>query len=182
MKVRIKIKKTHGVLEFNQSQCLKPYVNFNTQERIEAEKNGDIDGKVLRKFMNNAVHGKTIENLKNRIDVRLLSNEKDYLKWTSQPNYMSQKIYDNDLATICKSEVTLTLKACVRYFLLNFYFSPNDSPSKTMKNVFYFILKDLFILKIFNFLHFHLPLFFPLSVMVVGSSPIAVIALEVDRR
>ena len=31
------------------------------------------------------------------------------------------------------------LKACARYFLSNFYFSPNDSPSKTMKNVFYFI-------------------------------------------
>ena len=31
------------------------------------------------------------------------------------------------------------LKACVRYFLSNFYFSPNDSPSKTMKNAFYFI-------------------------------------------
>ena len=31
------------------------------------------------------------------------------------------------------------LKACVSYFLSNFYFSPNNSPSKTMKNVFYFI-------------------------------------------
>ena len=30
-------------------------------------------------------------------------------------------------------------KACVRYFLTNFYLSPNDSPSKTMKDVFYFI-------------------------------------------
>ena len=30
-------------------------------------------------------------------------------------------------------------KACVRYFLTNFYFSPNNSPSKTMKDVFYFI-------------------------------------------
>ena len=30
-------------------------------------------------------------------------------------------------------------KACVRYFLSNFYFSPNNSPSKTMKNIFYFI-------------------------------------------
>ena len=29
--------------------------------------------------------------------------------------------------------------ACVRYFLSNLYFSPNDGPSKTMKNVFYFI-------------------------------------------
>ena len=31
------------------------------------------------------------------------------------------------------------IKACVRYFLSNFYFSPNNSPSRTMKNVFYFI-------------------------------------------
>ena len=30
-------------------------------------------------------------------------------------------------------------KACVHYFLSNFYFSPNDSPLETMKNVFYFI-------------------------------------------
>ena len=30
-------------------------------------------------------------------------------------------------------------KACVCYVLPIFYFSPNDSPSKTMKNVFYFI-------------------------------------------
>ena len=31
------------------------------------------------------------------------------------------------------------VKVCVRYFLSNFYFSPNDSPSKTMKNILYFI-------------------------------------------
>ena len=35
--------------------------------------------------------------------------------------------------------VVMNVKACVHYFLSNFYFSPNDSPSKTMKNVFYFI-------------------------------------------
>ena len=64
------------------------------------------------------------------------------------------------------------IKACVRYFLSNFYFSRNNSPSKTTKNVFYFIEKTLFILEIFKFLYFHLPLFFTLSA----------IALEVDPR
>ena len=31
------------------------------------------------------------------------------------------------------------LKVCLPYFLTNFYFSPNDGPSETMKDVFYFI-------------------------------------------
>ena len=57
----------------------------------------------------------------------------------------------------------ITLKACVRYFLRNFYSSPNDRPSKTMKDVFYFVEKALFILEIFKFLYFRLPLFFSMS-------------------
>ena len=54
------------------------------KKRIEAEKSGEKDGKVLYKLMNNVAYGKTMENLRNRIDVKLVSNKKDYLKWTSQ--------------------------------------------------------------------------------------------------
>ena len=72
------------------------------KKRIEAEKNGDKDGKTLYKLMNNAVYGKTIENLKIRIDVRLVSNKKD-------------------LVAIRKSKVTLTLNkpAYVRMCILD---------------------------------------------------------------
>ena len=55
-------------------------------------------------------------------------------------------------------------KACVCYFLSNFYFSPNDSPSKTMKNVLLFHLKSSFrswVIQIFVFLSS--PLFLPVS-------------------
>ena len=109
LRLGVKLKKLHHVLEFNQSQWLKQCVEFNTQKRIEAEKNGDKDGKALYKLMNNAVYGKTMENLRNRIDVKLVSNKKDYLKWTSKPSYMSHKIFDNDLVAIRKNKVTLTL-------------------------------------------------------------------------
>ena len=60
--------------------------------------------------MNNAVYSKTKENLRNSFDVRLVSNKKSYLKWTSKSSYMSQKIFDNDLVPIHKSIVTLRLK------------------------------------------------------------------------
>ena len=80
MKIGLKVIKIHRVLEFNQSQWLKQYVEFNTHKKIEAEKNGDKYGKALYKLMNNAIYGKTMENLINRIDVKLVDNKKSYLK------------------------------------------------------------------------------------------------------
>ena len=50
LKLGLKLKKIHLELEFNQSQWLKPYTEFNVQKRIEAEKNGGKDGKALYKF------------------------------------------------------------------------------------------------------------------------------------
>ena len=51
--------------------------------------------------MNNAIYGKAMENLRNRTDVKLVNNKKDYLKRTSKPRYMSHKIFDNNLVAIC---------------------------------------------------------------------------------
>ena len=58
LRVGMKLKKIYRVLEFNQSEWLKQYVEFNTQKRIEAGKNGYEDGKALHKLMSNAVYGK----------------------------------------------------------------------------------------------------------------------------
>ena len=59
--------------------------------------------------MNNAVYRKTMENLRNRIDVKFLNNEKGYFKQRSKPNYILQKIFDDDLVAIRKIKVTLKL-------------------------------------------------------------------------
>ena len=42
--------------------------------------------------MNNTAYSKTMENLRNTIDVKLVRNEKYFLNWATKPSYMSQKI------------------------------------------------------------------------------------------
>ena len=49
---------------------------------IEAEKNNGKYGKALWKLMNHAIYAKTMENLRNKTDVKLVNNEKQYLKYT----------------------------------------------------------------------------------------------------
>ena len=75
LETRLILKTICRILEFCQSQCLKPNVEFNTQKRIEAEKNGDKNGKSSYKLMKYAVYGKTKENMGNRIYVKLESNK-----------------------------------------------------------------------------------------------------------
>ena len=94
---------------FNESQWLKSYFELNTQKIIVAEKSRDKDEKLLYKLMDNTVYNKAMENFKNKTDKRILSNEKDYLKWTSKPRYISQKRFDNNFVPICKNRVTLKL-------------------------------------------------------------------------
>ena len=57
--------------------------------------------------MNTAVYGTAMENLRNRIAVRLPKREENYLKWISKPSYMTQKIFSNNLIAILKSKVML---------------------------------------------------------------------------
>ena len=102
----MKLRKVHRVLEFDQSPWLKEYIDFNTVKRANAKNSFE---KEFFKLMNNSVFGKTMENLRKRVDVKLVTNEKKLLKWVSRPTYVSSKIFNEDLVAVHKIKETLTL-------------------------------------------------------------------------
>ena len=59
--------------------------------------------------MINSVYGKTMENLRKITNVRLVNNEKDFLKYTSRPTYVTLKLFDKDFAAIHEIRPVLML-------------------------------------------------------------------------
>ena len=102
----LKVSKVHRVVEFNQSPWLKQYIAFNTEKRKNAK---NAFEKEFFKLMNNSVFGKTMENIRKRVDVRLVTDEKKLLKLTSKPTYVSCKIFNENLVAVHKIKETITL-------------------------------------------------------------------------
>ena len=101
----MKLIKIHKVLKFKQSDRMKKYIDFNTERR----KNAANDFEKGFKLMINSVYGKTMENLRKRINVRLVNNEKDFLKYTSRPTHITHKIFGKNYAAIHEIKPVLTL-------------------------------------------------------------------------
>ena len=73
----MKLTEIHRVLKFKQSEWMKRYIVFKTEKRMDAANDFEKD---FLKFMINSVYGKTMENLRKRINMRLVNNEKDFFK------------------------------------------------------------------------------------------------------
>ena len=61
------------------------------------------------KLMNDSVFGRTMENLRKRVDVRLVTDQKKLFKLVSKPTYVNSKIFNEDLVAVHKIKETLTL-------------------------------------------------------------------------
>ena len=61
------------------------------------------------KLMTNSVYGKTMENLRKWVNVRLVNNEKDFFKYISRPTYITHKSFGKDYATIHEIKPILIL-------------------------------------------------------------------------
>ena len=100
------LKKVHRVLAFHQSAWLKPYIDFNTEKRKQATNNFEKD---FFKLMNNAVFGKTMENLRKHVDVKLVNDETKAKKLICKPNFHDFKIFNQDLSAIQMKKSSLKL-------------------------------------------------------------------------
>ena len=74
----MKLVKIHGGVKFKVKEFMKNYIDKNIELRKQAK--NKFEGDVF-KLMNNAVFGKTMENVENRINVKLVTSEKKALIW-----------------------------------------------------------------------------------------------------
>ena len=91
------LKKIHRVLRFHQSRWLEKYIDFNTKQRTMAKNNFEKD---FFKLLNNSVFGKTQENLRNRINVEIVTDRNKAIKRAAKPNLKRSYTIHEDLVVM----------------------------------------------------------------------------------
>ena len=90
--------KIHRVLKFKQSDWMKKDIDYNTHKKEK------VQLIILTKIFLNQWSSLSMERqwkiYEKRINVRLVSNVRDFLKYTSRPAYIVHKIFDEDYAAI----------------------------------------------------------------------------------
>ena len=102
----LKLKKVHRVIEFEQEAWLKKYIDFNTDLWVKATNDFEKD---FFKLMNNAVFGKTMENVRKHHNIKLVKTDKKRNRLVSGPNYRTMKLIDEDLAIIEMKKVKVKM-------------------------------------------------------------------------
>ena len=93
----LRLKKVHRIIEFNQESWLRPYIDMNTELRKIARNDFEKD---FVKLMNNAVFGKTMENVRKHRDIKLVTTDKKRSNLVSESNYHNMNYISEDLSII----------------------------------------------------------------------------------
>ena len=102
----MELKKIHRGIKFIESNFLKPYIDANVKLRTQAKNDFEKD---FFKLMNNSVFGKTMENIRNRVNVKLVNTGEQFKKLTAKPNYESRKIFNENLVSVHMKKTSLTM-------------------------------------------------------------------------
>ena len=93
----LKLTHIYRGIKFEESQRLEKYITLNTELRTVATNEFEKD---FFKLMNNSVFGKTMENIRNRVDIKLVNNKKQAEKLSAKPNFNHCNIFSEDLVAI----------------------------------------------------------------------------------
>ena len=102
----LKITHIHRGIKFVESEWMKPYIDKNTNLRAKAKNNFEKD---FYKLMNNSVFGKTMENIRNRVNVKLVNTKEKLSKLVAKPNFKSCKIFNENLVSVHMKKTSLTM-------------------------------------------------------------------------
>ena len=91
------LKKLPRVIQFNQKDWLKRYIDINIKLRKEAKNDFEKD---FFKLMNNSLFGKSMENVRKHRDIKLVTSDEKSNKLVSEPNYHSTKRFSGNLLAI----------------------------------------------------------------------------------
>ena len=98
LKLGVKVTKVHRILTFDEKPFLKEYTDLNTELRKQSKNDLEKD---LFKLMNNAIFGKSMENVLNRSNIKLINNNPEKLfKLIKQPNFQNAYQISNRLALV----------------------------------------------------------------------------------
>ena len=105
----LKLIKMHRGISFKEP-WMKPYVELNTKLRTKASIEFEKD---FFKLMNNSVFGKTMEDIRNRVDIRLKTNGKSAEKLAAKPNYERTTIFNEDHIVVHMKKTELVFNKSV---------------------------------------------------------------------
>ena len=94
----LKLTKIHRGIKFKESKWLEKYIDKNTKLRAEVKENEFK--KDFFKLMNNSVFGKTMEDIRNRVDIKLVTDKIKAEKLAAKPNFKHCNIFSEDLISI----------------------------------------------------------------------------------
>ena len=98
LKLGLKVTKVHRILTFDEKPFLKEYIDLNTELRKNSKNDHEKD---LFKLMNNAIFGKSMENVLNRSNIKLINNNpEELLKLIKQPNFQNAYEISNRLCIV----------------------------------------------------------------------------------
>ena len=93
----LKIKKIHRSVKFEESGWLKKYITLNTELRTADANEFEKD---FFKLTNNSVFGNTMENIRNRVEIKLINNKEQAEKLSAKPNFDHCDIFSEELVAL----------------------------------------------------------------------------------